>query len=513
MTNRRIEMFEYRQILLRMRNGESDRAIARDGLVSRVKAGLIRCLAEVKGWLNPQSALPDDQEIAKSIPKKGSGDKATLKVAPYVEQIQKWVEEEISATVIHQILTEQFGFTGSYNAVQRYVQKIKPKEPNATIPLNFTVGEAAQVDFGFGPTIIDSITNKPRKTWFFVMTLCWSRHQYVEIVRDQTVSTWLGCHRRAFEWFGGVPKKIIIDNAKCAITKACYHDPVVQRSYAEYAEGYGFMISPCPPYDPQKKGRVEAGVKYVKKNFFPLRIFKDLVDANQQVKQWVLEIAGNRTHGSTKRKPITMFEETEKLLLKPLPSAPPELCIWDKLTVYRDCHIRFDKCQYSAPHALINELLWLKASETTVRIYHEHNMIAIHPRLLAPGDKSTLNEHLPPKARKFLLQDANWCIEQAKTIGQSASQVIEKLINNKIVDRLRAAQGIIQLQQTYGKLRLEEACKRALAFEAIEYNVIKSILAKGLDYSGLSEVAAFEQLAEVYSGQSKFCRDAHELTH
>lgn len=124
-----------------------------------------------------------------------------------------------------------------------------------------------------------------------------------------------------------------------------------------------------------------------------------------------------------------------------------------------------------------------------------------------------MNEHLPPKARRFLQQDANWCIEQAKTIGESTSQVIEKLINNKIVDRLRAAQGIIQLQQTYGKLRLEEACKRALAFEAIEYNVIKSILAKGLDYSGLSEMAVFEQLAEVYSGQSRFCRDAQELTH
>ncbi|NMG77752.1 DDE-type integrase/transposase/recombinase, partial [Aromatoleum diolicum] len=98
-------------------------------------------------------------------------------------------------------------------------------------------------------------------------TLCFSRHQYVEFVWDQTVATWLGCHRRAFEWFAAVPERIIIDNARCAITKACVHDLQVQRSYADAACGYGFRIDACPPHDPQKKGIVESGVKYLKGNF------------------------------------------------------------------------------------------------------------------------------------------------------------------------------------------------------------------------------------------------------
>ena len=140
------------------------------------------------------------------------------------------------------------------------------------------------------------------------MVLSWSRHMYAEIVLRQDIETWLGCHRRAFEWFNGVPGKVIIDNAKCAITKACYHDPVVQRAYAECAQGYGFIISACPPYDPQKKGRVESGVKYVKNRFVPLREFRDLVDANKQLKNWVLEEAGNRVHGSTREKPLVLFE-------------------------------------------------------------------------------------------------------------------------------------------------------------------------------------------------------------
>src|SRR6266849_2412312 len=89
----------------------------------------------------------------------------------------------------------------------------------------FRLAEAVQVDFGAGPPITDVHTGEIFKTWFFVMTLAWSRHQYAEFVRDQTVATWLGCHRRAFEWFGGTVARVTIDNAKCAITRACVYEP------------------------------------------------------------------------------------------------------------------------------------------------------------------------------------------------------------------------------------------------------------------------------------------------
>ena len=146
----------------------------------------------------------------------------------------------------------------------------------------------------------------------------------LHLVRDQTVATWLSCHRHAFEWFGGVPAKVIIDNAKCAITRACVRDPEVQRSYAECAEGYGFKISACPPADPQKKGIVEAGVKYIKRSFLPLRDFRSLADANGQAAEWVPGEAGNPCHGTTREAPLTRFA-VERDLLQRLPSVPPEL--------------------------------------------------------------------------------------------------------------------------------------------------------------------------------------------
>jgi len=174
----------------------------------------------------------------------------------------------------------------------------------ATTILEFAPADAVQVDFGAGPVL--SVEGIDVRTWIFVMTLCWSRHQYAEIVLDQTVETWLACHRRAFEWFGGRPERVIIDNAKCAIIRACRYDPAVQRSYAALTEAYGFKIDACPPRDPQKKGVVESGVKYVKKSFVPLREFRDLADANRQLREWVMQEAGTRTHGTTHEQPLVL---------------------------------------------------------------------------------------------------------------------------------------------------------------------------------------------------------------
>ena len=206
----------------------------------------------------------------------------------------------VSGVVIHAVLCREHGFTGSYSSVHRLLASIHATQPpEATVRLDFAPGEAAQVDFGAGPMLADE-RGIVRRTWCFVMTLAFSRHQYVEFVFDQTVATWLGCHRRAFEWFCAIPERVIIDNPKCAITRACARDPVVQRAYAECAEGYGFKIDPCPPADPQKKGIVESGVKYVKGNFLPLRSFRDLTDLNAQARAWVMQEAGPRIHGTTR---------------------------------------------------------------------------------------------------------------------------------------------------------------------------------------------------------------------
>jgi len=210
-----------------------------------------------------------------------------------------------------------------------------------------------------------------------------------------------------------VPQKVIIDNPKCAITKACFRDPVVQRAYGECTEGYGFIISPCPPADPKKKGRVESGVKYINRNFMPLRDFRSLSDANRQLKDWILQTAGNRIHSTTKEKPLSAFIETEKPLLEVLPDVPPELATWAKVKLHGNCHVQFENCYYSAPFRLVHQSLWLKATETSVKLFRDLQLVAVHPRLKKPGLRSTVD---------VICRRRHWLIKCRTPSGASSRQ-------------------------------------------------------------------------------------------
>lgn len=283
----------------------------------------------------------------------------------------------------------------------------------------------------------------------------------------------------------------------------------MQRSYAECAEGYGFLIAPHPPRQPQMKGRVEAGVKYVRKSFLPLRDFRGLSHGNQQLCDWVMGEAGNRLHGTTRQRPLTQFVETEQFLLSPLPDRPPELAVWVKAKVHADCHVQTDYCYYSVPYQLVAQSLWIRSCETTVRCFRAHEMVAIHPRLHRPGQRSTVDEHMPPEAIAYKMQTPQWCLKQANDIGPGCHQLIQALFAHRVLDNLRAAQGVIRLAKTYGRARLEAACLRALAYDDARYRTVKTILDKGLDQDTPKDPPT--PLKAPYTGQGRFCRDAADL--
>ena len=396
MGRRRIEMFQYRQVLVRLRAGDSVREVARSGLMGRDKLGVLRTVALQHGWLDASAELPDDAKIAAAV--SGGSQRASSTVSsvePHREIVQRWFDAGVQGRAIHAALKREHAFTGSYSAVVRMLQQLRGEQPpDVTVRLSFAPGEVAQVDFGAGPILVHP-EGKLRRTWAFVMTLAHSRHQYVEFVWDQASATWLGCHRRAFEWFDGVPERVIIDNAKCAIVRACSFDPLVQRAYAECAEGYGFKIEACPPRDPQKKGIVEAGVKYVKGNFLPTRTFRDLADLNAQARTWVMQEAGKRVHGTTREQPLALFE-LERPLLRRLPGVAPDLGSWHRVVLHRDCHVQHDKALYSAPFTLVGKTLWLRATDTVVALYEDYRHVYTHLRALRPGQRMTVAEHMPP---------------------------------------------------------------------------------------------------------------------
>ncbi|MCF8015712.1 MAG: IS21 family transposase, partial [Chromatiaceae bacterium] len=189
---------------------------------------------------------------------------------------------------------------------------------------------------------------------------------------------------------------------------------------------------------------------------------------------------------------------------------PPELAVWAKLKVHRDAHVQFEKAYYSVPFRLLGQTLWLKATSDVVRLYQEHVLVATHVRQLRPGARSTVADHMPPNALAFAMRDPQWCLKQAKAVGPQCQALIERLFADRVLEHLRAAQGVIRLGEKYGAPRLEAACQRALSFDNPRYRSVKTILEKGLDQQH-DAAAAFDTLAESYTGGARFLRDASEL--
>ena len=183
-------MYQYRQVLSRLRLGESSRAIARSGLMGRRKVEVLREAAVQRSWLDPSHPLPDDAVLAEALRRPSTRPQTESAVLPYADQVTTWWRQGTRGSRIHRVLVENYGFTGSYSSVRRFLQQLKAVEPRVTTVMEFEPGDAAQVDFGRGPAITDVLIGETFRTWVFVMVLAWSRHQYAEIVRDQKIETW-----------------------------------------------------------------------------------------------------------------------------------------------------------------------------------------------------------------------------------------------------------------------------------------------------------------------------------
>ena len=189
---------------------------------------------------------------------------------------------------------------------------------------------------------------------------------------------------------------------------------------------------------------------------------------------------------------------------------PPEPGVWAKVKVHRDAHVQFNKCLYSVPYKLLGQTLWLKAVPATVRIFRDHELIALHPGQLQPGQRSTIDDHMPPEAIAWKIRSSIWCLNQSEQVGPACHQLIRQLFADNGLHNLRAAQGVCGLEKKYSANRLEAACQRALDYSNPRYGTVKSILEKGLDQKA-NEEQAFDELAESYTGKGRFCCNPNYL--
>jgi transposase len=474
---------EIRELLRHIRANASNRQVQRDTGVDRRTVREYRAWAAEQGLLDgPLPPLEELQHRLETTLKGTPPPQNTSSVESYQDVVLDLRKQGTEIAAVWERLKGR-GYTGSYSAVYRFVKRLEAHAPQATVRVECQPGEEAQVDFGYAGRMLDPETDTLRKAWAFVMTLAWSRHQYVEFVFAQKVTTWLLLHRHAFEFFGGVPARLVIDNLKAGVTQACWDDPEVQVAYRECAEHYDFLIRPCRPRTPEHKGKVEqGGVHYVKRNFLGGREPTSITQANHDVRVWCTTTAGQRVHGTTRERPLARFQETERLRLKPLPEAGYDLATWKVVKLARDCHITFDNAYYSAPYRLVGQSLRVRGGLRDVRIYTlDHQLIATHDRAQRPGQRQTHPDHLPPEKLPGLLQTRESCQAAAEAIGPATCQVVQTLLDDPVIDRLPTAGRLVRLQERFGASRLEAACARALCFDDPTYKTVKAILVKGLE--------------------------------
>lgn len=486
----RLHVNYIRELVHRLRLGQSDRAVARDLNISRITVRKYRELAQAAGFLDLDRALPDFQAVARALGPEPKPPLHVSTVEPYRQIVEELLAQGVEMMTIFDRLRQDHGYTGSYSSIRRFVHHHQPAKRQISVRLHCAPGEEAQVDFGSAGTFLDPRCGRLRQGYVFVMTLSFSRHQYAEIVFDQKIPTWLALHRRAFASFGGVPARVVLDNLKAAVLRASLHDPVLGEAYRRFAQHYGLVVSPTRPATPEHKGKVENGVHFVKRSFLAGQQFADVDEANRKLALWVRERAGTREHGTTHQAPLALFHAHEQQHLLPLPAEPFDLTETKLVKVHPDCHVVIDGSYYSVPYRYVGEELDAYVFERVVQVFAGIDLVTTHPRATRKGEWHTRLDHYPQSKAAFLERTPAYCRELARRIGPATLTVVENLLAERPLDRLRSVQAILRLAESVGAKRLEAACGRALYYGDGRYRRIKDILNAALDQQPLPEAVS-----------------------
>lgn len=311
-------------------------------------------------------------------PRAGSGRPRGSKLDPFKGQIVRWLDTHpYSAQQIWQRLREA-GFDGGATIVKQYVARIRPRRAAAFLKLDFAPGECAQVDWGSWGTI--GVGNTQRRLSLFVMVLCYSRRMYLEFTVSQTMEFFLACHEHAFQAFGGVVRRVMVDNLRSAVLKHLVGAaPTFNPRYVDFARFWGFQISACNVRRPAEKGRVENAVGYVKKNFLAGLALPDFAALAAPAALWVDTVADTRIHATTHERPIDRFEG-ERQQLQRLNPARFDLGRISMVRASATCRVALESNHYSVPPQLAGQRLTLKAYPDRVCVYHQDRLVARHAR-------------------------------------------------------------------------------------------------------------------------------------
>ncbi len=472
-------------ILRRVQNGYSMRGITRATGMDRNTLRKYLRLAYKKGF--GKDRFCDLETIAAEVVKEvqshlpGPERSIDQTLLPHKATIESWIKNEhLTLTKIH-ILLSRMGVQVSYQGLYRFVSVHIGLASKTTVRMADTEpGEVAEVDFGRLGFLYDPATARRRLVHGLVVTLCSSRHQYVHVTFTQDLPSLIAGIEDAWAFFGGITKKVVIDNLKAAVVKSDRYAPVFNRTFLEYSEFRGFIIDPARSGDPTGKPKVEREVPYVRKNFFAGETFRDLPHVQEEAIKWCRDTAGMRIHGTTRKMPLLVFNEEEKMALLPLAEERFDVPRWGSVKVHPDHHIRFGSSLYSVPTEYIGKEVSVRKDTRLLRIYYKGNLVKTHPAV-PKGRRSTDFNDYPTEKAPYAMRSCTYYVDKAGQIGPSARRFTELLLSGTFPwTKLRQAQKLVRLPDRYGKERVEKACERSLAFDLVDVRRVEEIIQKGL---------------------------------
>lgn len=418
-------------------------------------------LKTVLKWMNQ----PAYQQRARS--------KRPRKLDPFKAQIVVLLERHpYTAQQIFQQLRSQ-GYTGGYSVLKDFVRQARPLRKPAYLMLEFAPGECAQVDWGsYGSVTVGSTR---RRLSFFVMVLCHSRLMYVEFVLTEGMEQFLTCHQNALNFFGGVPKKIMIDNLKVGVLQHPLGEKAVfNPRYLDLAAHYGFHPVACTVRKANEKGRVENGVGYIKKNFLNGLEIPSFAALQPAAVLWRDTVANVRLHGETQRQPLDLFAE-EKPRLQPLPVVPYDTGVIRPIGANSYACVVLDTNRYTVPHLYASQKLTLKLYPKELKLYHLEKLIAFHPRSYERRKLVRNPDHIRELQQQRIKAREQTLLLSFVALSPLAETYLRQL-ELKRLNTLHHVQKIVALSELYGPPKIERALQDALQFEAYGCEYIANIL-------------------------------------
>ena len=517
-------MWEILEVLRRAHRGEKLKAISRSTGRSRNTVKRYLAAAEELGWRSG-SVEPDERLAARVVaklrpgPRNDSPGETEQLLLQHNDTLQAWLQGDtedrhpLTLAKCHDLLSRR-GVEVTYTSLYRFAVKhcgFGAKRTTVRMA-DVAPGELAEVDFGRLGLIRDCLLERRRVLHALVVTLVHSRHQYVHLTHSQKLTDLIEGLEDAWEFFGGVAARAVIDNLRAAISRPDRYDPIFNRVFDEYSLHRGFVIDPAPVAHPTGKPHVERQVPFVRDNFFRGEQFLGRDHAQREVIRWCLGKAGLRIHGTTRKRPFEVFEAIEKPALKPIVAERFDPPRWGKVKIHPDHHIRFGRALYSAPTRYIGKEIDVRADSRLVRIYCNGELIKTHP-VQEPGGRHTDYDDYPKEKTPYAMRNPDYMISLARGRGPNIGVFMTRLLEGDFPwSRLRQAQKLIRLVDKYSAGVIESATRRALGFDLINVARLEQIVLRGLDRDDDDTVTS-DPPGKLVQGALRFLREPSSFTH